>query len=385
MKNKKILSILLLIGIIVYGCSKDGNFENKNLLKEQNSITQDLLTLKEKNKEQRKLMGRIVMHDLKEFKQVLIQGEGKETKVLYEAVSNDKSPIYKYIIQNIGKGEILKKDAAIILSQSPLKLENIDLNTLNTYGKEIFYDDLNSTTQKSEVVLKKVEKKSQSSYQARGGDNFENCIAYYYIVYNPNTGETLSETFLFMDCDGPGANDPREDHFDDDDENETGGGGSNNSSCTQSLIDAQNLSNATLVSISESEVTTDIDAITKEKTLIWTCHTSYGGWYLNSKEKGTLKYFNISGGWSRWGWTSFSHINIEKLGSSPGGTVSPSNGTGTPVFLMHDLSPCTRQAMKIDYSITFSPILSNCPVIDQVITPYTYNYSNTSPTYEALP
>ena len=160
-------------------------------------------------------------------------------------------------------------------------------------------------------------------------------------------------------------------------------GGEDNCEATCEINAAALSSNSSPTSEELSIDTWDIGNFRKRKDPKWTCHRGTG-WILTSKEEGVVELYDVPN--NKWRWISFEHNSITKTGISLGGTIDIVNDTGTPSFT----SPSSGQSyvfyasMALDYSIKYSPVC-DCPIVSQVLPPYTLYYQSTSTFYEAKP
>lgn len=160
-------------------------------------------------------------------------------------------------------------------------------------------------------------------------------------------------------------------------------GGEDNCEATCEVNAAGLSSNSSPTSEELSIDTWDIGNFRKRKDPKWTCHRGTG-WILTSKEEGIVELYDVPN--DKWRWISLEHNSIAKTGISLGGTIDIVNDTGTPSFT----APSSGQSyvfyasMAIDYSIKYSPVC-DCPIVSQIVPPYTLNYKSTSPFYEAKP
>ncbi len=197
----------------------------------------------------------------------------------------------------------------------------------------------------------------------------------YHIIYDGNH-QVISETLLFTywvcgngnaseeygDPNGTGSNDPCFDV------------------CNESfdaLVDATSTASSTV-----SDISTDINGFQKRRLLIWTCLRNPFGWRLDTKETGVVELVDPEK--NTWVWKSLEHVGIDFIGNQPpGGTVTHSQGIGTASF-MPGTPNVLYAGMSVNFTVTFSPICSNCPLLSQVITPKTNSY-NSSAIWSAKP
>jgi hypothetical protein len=156
-------------------------------------------------------------------------------------------------------------------------------------------NEVNSAANESSLKIKKIKtkltkkiRKNNTSNNNRVEPNTD-CIDWYWTVYDAETGEIYSETFLYTTCG---------------DETGGGGGGGNATeqciqNATQELNDA--ISSGQTTSIDDGIETGDLSnngsEITKYRNPKWVCYQGYG-FYIRSRESGIVKY-NSTDGW-RW-------------------------------------------------------------------------------------
>lgn len=114
-----------------------------------------------------------------------------------------------------------------------------------------------------------------------------------------------------------------------------------------------------------SENVTNIDSTTKFKDPRWIIVTNKT-YHFISQEKGKVKLIDPL--MNVWQWEYLNHDKIEFYGYAVGGTVTHSNGTGTPSF-----TPGTSNVyyggMSVTFPITFTPNAYNIPVIGPLLAP----------------
>lgn len=157
--------------------------------------------------------------------------------------------------------------------------------------------------------------------------------------------------------------------------------------CTLTEDQATELSNNLSENVSISSQTdaisfTDIDEFKKRKDPKWICLKSLT-WKLISKELGIIKLVDATN--DIWNWESLTHSGISLNGIPIGGTVTSNQGIGTPSFVA-GTSNVLLASMSLNFDVTFSPAgVANCPGLNLILAPYTYNYTSTSVFWDAKP
>ena len=113
---------------------------------------------------------------------------------------------------------------------------------------------------------------------------------------------------------------------------------------------------------------TQIDTLRKYKKPRWRILKGVG-WSLFSTESGIVKHVN-----GVWIWESLEHVAIDMTGMVYGGTVSYTQGVGTPSFTPG--TPNVRYAgMSLNFSVTYQ-VLCACPGANSLFPPKTKNYTS---------
>ncbi len=205
-----------------------------------------------------------------------------------------------------------------------------------------------------------------SSSASASDDSWETWYLVFY-VYDISTGEILSADIInsWQQCTGTC------DSWGPADDLGGTGTGSNTDLCLNETI--QNLNELIENSTESSELVhndaTDIDKLTKYRSLDWICLKNLT-WVLHSHETGIIKL--VDPATDKWQWESLTHVNITKEGTSFGGTAEPSNGIGTPSF-----TPGTKNVlyagMNLSFQVTYTPA-GNCPGLNITFPATTTNY-----------
>ena len=128
---------------------------------------------------------------------------------------------------------------------------------------------------------------------------------------------------------------------------------------------------AQISSITISELTTNIDNITKTKDIKWMILDGAGAWSLHSHEHGIVKLVDVSQ--DKWQWESLTHGNITKSGITPGGEVSVVSHSGTPSFVAG--TPNVLYAgMSVSYEVKYVITPIPCPPFNLIVPPVYRNY-----------
>jgi hypothetical protein len=126
---------------------------------------------------------------------------------------------------------------------------------------------------------------------------------------------------------------------------------------------------------------TDIDGFKKYKRLKW-CPLDNLTWNLLSLEEGIVELVEVSP--DKWVWNSLAHKSLTFNGTSPGGTVTPNQGVGTPSFVA-GTSNVLYAGITLEFDVTYAPLCDECPLIQTVIRPYSKHYTATSTFWNAIP
>jgi hypothetical protein len=111
-----------------------------------------------------------------------------------------------------------------------------------------------------------------------------------------------------------------------------------------------------------------IDTLKKYKRPRWRILKGVG-WALFSTESGVVKHVN-----GVWVWESLEHVAIDMSGMVYGGSVSYTQGVGTPSFTPG--TPNVRYAgMSLNFSVTYQ-VLNACPGASTLFPPKTKNYTS---------
>ena len=135
------------------------------------------------------------------------------------------------------------------------------------------------------------------------------CIDWYLQTYDIDTGEILSEIYLFTECGHNGC--------------EGGGGGGNGGSVPQSVYNGlMTLVNSIVVSNETKSITTLSETPEQKiKKLEWKLLKGIG-WYIYSWEKGTQVKVASQDRSTQWQWHSITHEGSAKVGVIVRGSVS---------------------------------------------------------------
>ena len=162
-----------------------------------------------------------------------------------------------------------------------------------------------------------------------------------------------------------------------DDENEGGGGGgggseTGNQCAAQCANDFNALVNGTIIASETIDIhVSDIDGLTKNKNPEWRILKNLT-WALFSHEMGTIEH--VTSPEDRWEWRTLAHHSITFAGQAYGGSVSFSQGVGTPSFTP-GTSNVLYAGMSVSYTVTYAP-LCNCPGVNVILPPTTIPYSS---------
>jgi len=162
----------------------------------------------------------------------------------------------------------------------------------------------------------------------------------------------------------------------DDDEEEGGGGGggseTGNQCAAQCANDFNALVNGTIIASETIDIhVSDIDGLTKNKNPEWRILKNLT-WALFSHEMGTIEH--VTSPEDRWEWRTLAHHSITFAGQAYGGSVSFSQGVGTPSFTP-GTSNVLYAGMSVSYTVTYAP-LCNCPGVNVILPPTTIPYSS---------
>ena len=188
----------------------------------------------------------------------------------------------------------------------------------------------------------------------------ENCFAWYLVTtiyYFDGTTET-TEQYLYTTCDGCS---PTQDCAD-------GGGGGGGGGETGECEIPDMVTGTQTASETISINTNAINDFTKNKNIEWRVF-KHPTWSLHSHENGVIKLVDVPS--NKWEWQSLTHNSISFSGVSFGGTISHTNGVGTPSFTAGTPN-ILFAGMSVNFNVTFSPVC-NCPFIPS----FTYNYTST--------
>lgn len=143
--------------------------------------------------------------------------------------------------------------------------------------------------------------------------------------------------------------------------------------CLNNCINSANeLSNGVQVASETINIDVNsIDAITKNKNPKWRILKNVT-WSLNSQEYGVVKLVDVQT--NKWQWESLSHGPITKEGFTLGGTISFTQGVGTPSFT-GGTQNILYAGMSLNFEVTYSPVC-NCPGVSDIIPPYTASYTS---------
>ena len=189
------------------------------------------------------------------------------------------------------------------------------------------------------------------------------------IYYDIDTGEVVSATILstYQVCSGScdvwtPTDDP-------------GGTGGGVEACVSDTYDnARSLTEGVqAVSVLEGENVSTIDALRKHKNPDWKI-LSGPTWALHSHETGIVRLDDIPT--NKWVWESLTHTSITFSGASIGGSITYSQGTGTPSFVA-GATNVLYAGMSVSFNVTYAP-LNNCPSLNVVLVPYTLPYTSSA-------
>ncbi len=302
----------------------------------------------------------------------------------------------RYLIVYKATGGTIKMNVAEMLSGKGETLGDDPGRAINRAFKKMLFSTNEPTDGESPtVIFYNRDYKRESSYQAKAGrwkkvdaalqnikashDGKEslktsgisrtevNCETYYlvYKLTDDDTGEVISITILAQWTQCSGSED-----FGGIGGNSEAPAGRNNSCLNEGIENASILSNVTVTSEYEGEdILNTEEPLTKETNPKWVCMRGVG-WILSSQEKGKIRLAAVGSnpGEDRWEWQSLAHGGISMTGFAIGGSVSASQESGTAT-----VTPLIA-LMAINFDVTYAPAY-NCPVINLIIPPYTFNYT----------
>ena len=164
---------------------------------------------------------------------------------------------------------------------------------------------------------------------------------------------------------------------DEDDEGGGGGGGGGGSQGENQCAilcgnDFNALVNNTIIDSETIDThVSDIDGLTKNKNPEWRILKNLT-WALFSHEIGTIEH--VTSPEDRWEWRTLAHHSITFAGAAYGGSVSFSQGVGTPSFTP-GTSNVLYAGMSVSYTVTYAP-LCNCPGVNVILSPTTIPYTS---------
>ncbi|HET9057329.1 MAG TPA: hypothetical protein VFN30_10845, partial [Chitinophagaceae bacterium] len=151
-----------------------------------------------------------------------------------------------------------------------------------------------------------------------------------------------------------------------------GGGSGGDSECLNNCTSAFNALYTGSQVVAET-ISFDISTIsdfTKYKNPKWRILKNLT-WSLYSQEYGVVRL--VDSQTNKWQWESLVHGPITKEGFTPGGTVTFTQGVGTPTF-----TPGTQNilyaGMSLNFDVTYSPIC-DCLGVSNIIPSVTVNYT----------
>ena len=151
-----------------------------------------------------------------------------------------------------------------------------------------------------------------------------------------------------------------------------GGGPSENTCATQCANDFNSLVNSTTTTSETVDIhVSDINGLTKNKNPEWRILKNLT-WALFSHEMGTIEH--VTSPEDRWEWRTLAHHSITFAGAAYGGSVSFSQGVGTPSFTP-GTSNVLYAGMSVSYTVTYAP-LCNCPGVNVILSPTTIPYTS---------
>lgn len=106
-------------------------------------------------------------------------------------------------------------------------------------------------------------------------------------------------------------------------------------------------------------------------TYTWKCLVSPGGWYLRSVDIGTHERNNPH---EPWRWKSIVHQRIDVIGMPIGGSVEVLGPGVATVTHMGNINA----NMTLTFAVKYKPLCVGIPLIDQLIPPYTIDYSSST-------
>lgn len=143
--------------------------------------------------------------------------------------------------------------------------------------------------------------------------------------------------------------------------------------CLNNCLNSANDLTGQVVAETEGFDVTTIDAITKNKNPKWKILKNLT-WSLHSQEYGVVKLVDAQT--NKWQWESLTHGPITKQGFTAGGTISYTQGVGTPSFTAGTQN-VLYAGMSLNFDVTYSPVC-NCPGVSDIIPPYTQSYTSTA-------
>jgi hypothetical protein len=170
----------------------------------------------------------------------------------------------------------------------------------------------------------------------------------------------------YVNCEGGG----------DDGGGDNGGGGGGGETENQCAAQCANDFNALVDGTTTASETidihvSDINGLTKNKNPEWRILKNLT-WALFSHEMGTIEH--VTSPEDRWEWRTLAHHSITFAGQAYGGSVSFSQGVGTPSFTA-GTSNVLYAGMSVSYTVTYAP-LCNCPGVNVILPPTTIPYTS---------
>ena len=154
-----------------------------------------------------------------------------------------------------------------------------------------------------------------------------------------------------------------------------GGGGPTENTCAIQCTAAFNalVNGSTVVSETVNLHVSDISGLTKNKNPEWRILKNLT-WALFSHEIGTIEHVTYP--YDRWEWRTLTHQSITLAGMPTGGSISFSQGVGTPSFTPG--TPGVLYAgMSLSFTVTYSAAC-NCPGVNIFLPPTTIPYTATA-------
>ena len=287
-----------------------------------------------------------------DYDNAIAQIVGEKMRMVIPIKNNDGHKSFRYKISEFIKDGDPARSGFIVSLKEITKETNLFEIPINSRGSSFSNSKENSLFKNEQGRIIAKTKSGKGDMVSPGGEVLnlyagcsdlpQLCVDWYYVSYDPVTGNTVSENYMYTTCYDPcGFN------------SNPSGGGSDGSgeNCVNAVNSLKGGPTSEYISIAdESE-----DLAAKERTRIYTWtffKQNFGMWSYKSIERGVHKQ-DASGTWK---WKSLEHVSVARTGWTLGGNLSCTVHAANPTVGVY------VAGMELYYTVEGSAICKGSPL-----------------------